>query len=117
MPDLDLLWPIVVQGLGVVGLTLLIFYLFKWHDLRKSEEKRDSWGPWGILLPLSVMGMGSVLFAAVANLLLRLELGFSYPLDYFIISFYGGLAFVYALFIRWSFDGHRRRLNDVRPVG
>ena len=59
-----------------------------------ADERKDSWGRWGIVLPLAIMVFGSSLFAVVENLLLGLQMGFSHPKHYLIVSIYSGLTLV-----------------------
>ncbi len=62
-----------------------------------ADERKDSWGRWGIVIPLTVMVFGSFLFAAVGNLMLGLQMGFGQPMNYLIVSVYIGLALVSGL--------------------
>ena len=67
-------------------------------------------GRWGIIIPLAVMVFASSLFAAVGNLLLGIQMGFGHPMNYIIVSIYGGLALASALLVVWSVRGRRRWL-------
>ena len=75
-----------------------------------ADERKDSWGRWGIIIPLTVMFFASSLFATVGNLLLGLQMGFGHPINYLIVSIYGGMALVTGLLVVWSFRGRRRWL-------
>ena len=77
-----------------------------------TDVRRDSWGRWGIIIPLAVMALGSSLFAAIGNLVLGLQMGFGHPMNYIFLSLYSGLAFVLALVVVWSVRGRRRWLES-----
>ena len=76
-----------------------------------ADERKDLWGRWGIVIPLTVMVFGSFLFAAVGNLLLGLQMGFSHPMNYLIVSVYIGLALVSGLLVVWSVRGRQKWLR------
>ncbi len=105
-------YPLVaLPYVSVVILLILGFVAFAWWDRRKPHEKRDAWGPWGFLLPASGFALGAALFALTESLLLGLGYGFD-PLRLYLVALAAGMAFVTALFIQWSVQGHRRRLAE-----
>lgn len=101
--------PLLAMNAAPIGLTLLLFGLFAWWDRRKPPERRDAWGPWGVLLPASALGLGAYLFPLVMTLLLG-------PPDLSIFAIMhlailvGGTLF-FALCIAWSLRGHERRVG------
>ncbi len=95
----------------VVILLILGFIAFAWWDRRKPHEKRDAWGPWGFLLPASVFVLGAALFVLTESLLIGLGYGFD-PFRLYLVALAVGMAFVTALFMQWSVQGHRRRLAE-----
>ncbi len=105
-------YPLVaLPYVSVVLLLILGFVAFSWWDRRKHQEKRDAWGPWGFLLPASGFALGAALFALTENLLMGLGSGFDL-LRLYLVALAAGMAFVTALFIQWSVQGHRRRLAE-----
>ena len=105
-------YPLVaLPYVSVVILLILGFVAFAWWDRKKPHEERDAWGPWGFLLPASVFALGAALFALSESLLLGLGYGCD-PLRLYLVALATGMAFVTALFIQWSVQGHRRRLAE-----
>ncbi len=78
-----------------------------------TDVRRDSWGRWGIIIPLAVMALGSSLFAVIGNLVLGLQTGFGHPMNYIFLALYGGITFVFALVVVWSIRGRRRWLEST----
>ncbi|MFQ5910514.1 MAG: hypothetical protein ACE5IJ_07320 [Thermoplasmata archaeon] len=105
-------YPLVaLPYVSVVILLILGFVAFAWWDRRKPPEERDAWGPWGFLLPASVFALGAALFVLTESLLIGLGYGFD-PFRLYLVALAAGMAFVTALFIQWSVQGHRRRFAE-----
>ena len=106
---------IALPYVSAVILLILSFAAFAWWDRRKPPGKRDAWGPWGFLLPASAFALGAALFALTESLLIGFGYGFAL-LRLYLVALAAGMAFVTALFIHWSVQGHRRRLAEGLPT-
>ena len=102
---------IALPYVSAVAVLILSFAAFDRWDRRKPPEKRDAWGPWGFLLPVSIFALGAALFALTESLLIGFGFGFEL-LRLYLVALAAGMAFITALFIHWSVRGYRRRLAE-----
>ncbi len=80
-----------------------------------SDPREDTWGKWGIIIPLVGMAFASVLFAAVGNLMLGLQRGIGNPFNVFFISLYSVLALALGLAFVWTIRARQRWLESTTP--
>ncbi len=80
-----------------------------------SDPKKDTWGKWGIIIPLAVMAFASLLFAAVGNVMLGLLMGIGNPFNLLIIALYSVLALAAGLVVVWATRARQRWLKSVTP--
>ncbi len=80
-----------------------------------SGPRRDTWGKWGIIIPLAVMAFASLLFAAVGNLALGVLMGLGNPFNFFFIALYSVLALAAGLVVVWATRARQRWLESMTP--
>ncbi len=78
-----------------------------------SDARKDTWGKWGIIIPLAVMAFASLLFAAIGNIILGFLMGIGNPFNFFFIALYSVLALAAGLVVVWATRARQRWLESM----
>jgi TRAP-type C4-dicarboxylate transport system permease large subunit len=100
----------------LVGMALpwILFLVFAWIDRRRPPEKRDEWGPWGVLLAAGAISLPALAYP-VAVVVLAIAARGPTSGEGIVLAVYGGLTLLSVSYLYVSL--RRRRVRLMSGMG
>lgn len=96
----------------VVALVLpwLLYVPFAWWDRRKPPERRDAWGPWGVVFAVAVLNLASLASLFTMGFLSVLS-GRGSPPSLAFVVLNGSFLSAFVVYAWIARGGYRKRLE------